>query len=159
MNRKQVKHNLKAMEFWGNGGNLWFYRDGGWFIYTLDDIPFTSTERTHFIIEDKHFEARKAFALGMPIEISLNGNQPWQRSTSPSWREYNEYQPKPNEWFDNIHKPVLCWVWNNNSTIGKQPKEIVKYCEQHNTFLSNTPLVWWHNAEPIKPEECYYGEK
>ncbi len=66
---------------------------------------------------------------------------------------------KQKRWFDGLEeKSVLCWVWYNNDFRGRQLAEIVRYDKGTDKFMSNCPLVWWHNAEPISPEECYHNE-
>jgi len=98
MTKKQVIKWQKEIAFWGNGGNLWWYSHnheewrkwGG-------NISFTSDDKASYIIEDKHFEARKAFALGEPIECAIEGYENWEITTNPSWNQDYKYRSKPKE--------------------------------------------------------------
>jgi len=153
MNRKQAEKWLSEITHYINGGNLWRYNSGRW--QMMEAPSFTTYQ---YIIEDKHFEARKAFALGEPIEVDIEIGTGFLVTHNPTWDDLFKYRPKPKEWYNNIPKEgILCWVWNNNSINGKTPKVVMKYCEQYKTFSSNLPMVWWHNAEPINPEECWKG--
>ena len=47
-----------------------------------------------YVIDDKHIEARKAFALGE--EIEFNQCETWITTGNPTWKA-DEYRPKPKE--------------------------------------------------------------
>jgi len=143
MTKEQAKKWEKEIAFWVNGGNLWGYSsDGDWFKYTKEGMVFGGDI---YVIEDKHFEARKAFALGEPIEVKCG--------VTPSWGSHCEYRPKPKEWYSKVSKenPILCWVkGKRNKTI---PASIYKY---EDDLFYDTDCYRWEFAEPIKPEECHH---
>jgi hypothetical protein len=97
MNRSRAKELLPAIEYWANGGNVWWYNKQGcvWRLH-LGEMSFTSAATTMYVIEDKHFEARKAYALGEEIECRHTCNAPWFTMVgTPLWFDTYDYQPKP----------------------------------------------------------------
>jgi len=83
MTRERLKQLLPAMEHWHKGGNLWFYSTflKEWLKYEVKDIRFEDKDPTSYIIEDKFFEARKAHALGKPIEYKQGIYDYWKPVT------------------------------------------------------------------------------
>ncbi len=159
MTKENAKKWAKEIEFWANGGTLWgFTPEEGWFEYTIalvfnEDI---------YIMEDQHFESRKAFALGEPIEYNMEAsNLGWSPVLSPIWYNHLIYRPKPKEWFDDIPKEgILCWVWDSEGVPIKRAISVI--CK--NKTVQNIPFesvtgATWRFATPIKPEECYQGAK
>ncbi len=113
MNRKQAKELLPAIKHFADGGNLWRYNNRleEWESQTIIE-PLNKESN---IIEDKHFEARKAFALGEEIEYEkyTYGVKTWVLRDNDSWFWSVDYRPKPKE-------PVYEWQWytvNSDKTI------------------------------------------
>ena len=115
MIREEVKRLLPEINHWANGGVLYWYDSDdktwrvikNWSLDCLIDVPI--------VIEDKHLEARKAFALGEEIEcknklVSCIGQIPEQYGTwhTPAigdmWKDTAKYRPKPKE-------PIYEWQW------------------------------------------------
>ena len=103
MNKEECKKLLPAITHFVNGGELWYYSNTDRKWYKQDNfITQAEGSKIHNIIEDKHFEARKAYALGGEIEFRLTCMSSWLYSSKePSWNEY-EYRPK---------EPVYEWQW------------------------------------------------
>ncbi len=97
MNRKQAKELLPAIKHFANGGNLWRYNNRleEWESQTIIE-PLNKESN---IIEDKHFEARKAFALGEEIEL-FKEVRGWYKCDNPSWIQSVKYRPKPKEVYE-----------------------------------------------------------
>ena len=107
MTKEQLKKWLPEITHWVNGGDLYIYNpiDDTWNlkinkIFRVDQI---------YVIEDKHFEARKAFALDEDIESRYIGEDDWTLQLYPVWDLCTEYRPKPKEpvyeyqWYDIPH--------------------------------------------------------
>ena len=155
MTKEQAKKWLPEIHHWANGGSLWGYtkEEKEWFKYHDSELSF---ERDIYIIEDKHFEARKAFALGEPIEIKCGVTIDWQKCTIPSWNTECKYRPKYKHWYENIPKEgILCWVWDRDDYSKSNAEPIILFEKNSEyPFISNN-TVGWVNAEPVKPEECW----
>ncbi len=148
MTRKQAKQWLPEITHWTNGGNLWNYEFGRW---QKMEAPAFRTKM--YIIEDEHFEARKAYALGEPIEWS-DKHTSWTLVENPTWKRI-QYRPRPKKWYNNIpEEGIICWVWNGDLR-DRQSAEVIEH--KDGKFMTNLPY-WWNNAIPIKPEECYQGD-
>ena len=95
MTKEQAKKWLPEISHWANGGGLWFYNiHNEWQKKTLDEFRINQI----YVIEDQHFEARKAHALGKHIESKLtNSVGLFSNDLCPTWSEYNSYRPKFNE--------------------------------------------------------------
>ena len=110
MTRERAKELLKAIEWWSNGGNLWYCNyHGVWEkINNNCNLEF-SNDSLWYVIEDKHFEARKAHALGKFIEVLREGK--WFRlKGTPSWGEDYEYREAKLNWYEleeNVGKVVM----------------------------------------------------
>ncbi len=162
MNRKHVKRWLPEITHWANGGELWFYQDKEWIKY---DGGFISTSKCAYVIEDKHFEARKAHSLGEPIEVNLtlSGTTPWTISKFPVWSDMYNYRPKKKkEWHDNIPEDgILCWVWTTDEDEGYIVAIVnKKHSPAHrNWSYETTDCDTWRYAKPIKPEDLWKEQK
>jgi len=155
MKRENAKKWAKEIAFWANGGTLWgFTPEEGWFEYT-DALVFNEDI---YVMADKHLRARKAFALGEPIEYNMEAsNLGWSPVLSPIWYNHLIYRPKPKEWDYNIPKDgILCWCWD----IDCLPKFTSVILEKNKDwgYLASDGFSWKF-ATPIKPEECYQGAK
>jgi len=100
MTRSETEKLLPALKHFANGGKLWYYENEQWREQT--EILFGKYPRN--IIEDKHFEARKANALGEKVECkSIICDSTWRYVSSPSWKNDYAYRPKPKEVYE--------WQW------------------------------------------------
>jgi hypothetical protein len=101
MTRLQCKELQEAFNHFANGGNLWRYNNrlNEWKIQTTIE----PVNKESNIIEDQHFEARKAYALGEEIEYRISIHYPWSSTNKPNWTT-GEYRPKPKE-------PVYEWQY------------------------------------------------
>ena len=103
MTREQAKKLSPAIQHFANGGKLWAYGDDKkWYIQT----SIYPQEYSKYVIEDKHFEARKAHALGGEIEyLAIGNNGNWYPcGGTMQWIDDLEYRPKSTE-------PVYEWPW------------------------------------------------
>ena len=105
MIKKEVKRLLPEINHWANGGVLYWYDSDdetwrvieNWSLDCLIDVPV--------VIEDKHLETRKAYALGEEIQYSINnGKATYIDTTLPTWDNSCVYRPKPKE-------PIYEWQW------------------------------------------------
>ncbi len=89
MTRKYIKRWLPEITHWANGGTLWYYSKASakWVLATG---PINWINDEIYVIEDEHFEARKAFALGEAIQGRKNSH--WYRMESPTWDEDYMYR-------------------------------------------------------------------
>ncbi len=104
MNRKETKKLLPAITHFASGGDLWWY-DIHKKIWRKQDGVFYTKDESCNIIEDKHFESRKAFALGEEIEYEkyTYGVKTWVLRDNDSWFWSVDYRPKPKEVYE--------WQW------------------------------------------------
>ena len=160
MTREQAKRWLKEIEWWGNGGNLWDYDfpKKRWIKWNIEDIYFNSNHPATYIIEDEHFEARKAWALGEPIQYRRKiSDGEWKTmqpgNDEPGWHDDYEYRVKRSEWYRNIpEQGILCRVWDTGR-MGDRFYIITEYVGNSRTpFCSNLGVCWEH-AVPATPEE------
>ncbi len=107
MNREETKKLLPAITHFADGGNLWRYNNRleKWECQTTVE----QLNKESNIIEDKHFESRKAFALGEEIEKRIkyqdDTDGQWNVTHYPTWNNISyEYRPKS-------EKPVYEWQW------------------------------------------------
>ncbi len=88
MTRKQCKELLPEIAHFSRDGSLWFFNDIEW-IEQNEVLLGGITHSICNVIEDTHFEARKAWALGKPIEFyNLISDENYWRdcgSSGPSW--------------------------------------------------------------------------
>ena len=125
MNKEVVKKYKAEFDYWLNGGvvywtikgDSWLKIGGGW------DWEGTDTNNIKIVIKDKHFEARKAYALGEEIECRNTGEHNWLTLLeNPCWLDECEYRPKPKtktivleEWYtlreveEDFYKPNIEW--------------------------------------------------
>ncbi|MCD6435991.1 MAG: hypothetical protein J7L15_06340, partial [Clostridiales bacterium] len=104
MTRVNAKRWLPEITHWANGGELYVYDpfDGIWNVKLAQTFK---TDQT-YVIKDKHFEARKAFALGEEVEMYCPSKWVGWVKTHDNmlWNDDWEYRPKPKskEWYDDI---------------------------------------------------------
>lgn len=156
MTKEQARKWLPEITHWVNGSNVWWYDKNAkiWYMYRGDELGFNREEKFMYVIEDKHFEARKAHALGEPIEYWNYRTEEWlEAQSNPSWGEESRYRPKKKEWYDNIpEEGVLCWCKGGRDK--PYPMVIYKYEDE---FFYDSDSYRWLSAVPVKPEECYEG--
>ncbi len=155
MRREQVKKSIQEIEFWANGGNLWKYskRAKQWVLWLGDIYDFMQAGKESFVMEDDHFEARKAFALGDPIEVSIQGSD-FISTSCPNWNGVNNtFRPRKcydrEEWLDKfvvdmtsntIHKVVAICPGENEIAIC-----VVDDIYKNLRFLQSSDLApLWH---------------
>jgi len=93
MNKEQLKKWLPEITHWINGGDLYVYDpiDDTWNVkvgqtFRIDQI---------YVIKDRHFKLRKAYALGEEIEQTWDVGDGWQTVSSPVWDQKARYRTKP----------------------------------------------------------------
>ena len=89
MHRSEYQKWKVEIEAWANGAEVYVYDKifNTW--VNIKDPDWSADEL--YILKDKHFNARKAFALSKPIECR-NKNTEWGHVTQPGWfcDEYRE---------------------------------------------------------------------
>jgi len=137
MTKNKVKKLLPALEHFANGGNLWCYNEKEWFkqseLYTRSKEGYIDN-----IIEDRHFEARKAHALGEEIESCGGMGERWRLETYNLWDDEMEYRPK-------LKEPIYEWQWYE-----KISDNYFKLTNDH--FTEECAQPDWVKFEPSKRE-------
>jgi len=103
MTKEQAKELLPAITHFANGGELVSCRtDKEWFEQSQ---VYINTEHLHCsnIIQDKHFEARRAYALGEEVQTRHFGTDKWVACKMPAFLRTTQYRPKPKEVYE--------WQW------------------------------------------------
>ncbi len=160
MTKRNATNWGKAIEFWGNGGNLWYWDANfeKWEKYEYDaEIEFSSNRELFYIMEDKHFEARKADALGEKVEFINNEGRWMDCNDNPEFRANGKYRPKKREWYDyaSPENPILCWTFNCDYI--RVPVEIVGYEKgSMNPFITVNGR-YDASTRPVTPNECFQG--
>jgi hypothetical protein len=156
MTRDEVKNMLPILRAFAEGQNIWFPKNKNTWQKENNNIELDEILIKNYVIGDKYFSARKAHALGEPVEV-LGNLGVWSITTNPKWLPALQYRPKKKEWYDNIPKDgVLCWVWDATKN-DIQPRVITSYSDWVGIEFEASGFRWRH-AEPIKPEECYQGK-
>ena len=147
MEREQIKKWLPEMIAYSKGEEiLWLSTLGKWYEVETPDFYIGSI----YVINDKHVEARKAFALGEPIEFQTPSGL-WHNTQNPKWIDDITYRPKKEEWWYDIPKEgILCWV---TDILGNRyTAQII--IDKDNRFKATTGTLWKF-AEPVNSSECY----
>jgi len=95
MTRKEAKTLLPAITHFANDGELWAIHLKKW--YKQSEVHLHQNDKNN-IIKDKHFEARKADALGEDVEMFYMGV--WDTNINPQWKDEFEYRPKSKEVYE-----------------------------------------------------------
>ena len=139
---------------WVNGAELWYlYTTGEW--VKVEEIFFETLDDIKIVVKDEHFEARKAYAVGLDIEMMQDFNGKWEPCDNPNWEDKEtEFRVKSNEWYDNIPEGgAICWAWNDNE---KKKRIAIVYGVRDDTaskFITEYDNCF-DNARPIDPSEC-----
>ena len=112
MTRQQAKELSPAITHFANGGNLWY--DNGLIWNKQEEIYTQSDYHSNNIIEDKHFEARKAFALGEEIENQYGDTYRMKDGLLISHSKYLPFSEENIDRMDykiNFKEPVYEYQW------------------------------------------------
>ena len=126
MTREEAKELHEAFNHFANGGDLWFYNPDINRWYKQDNLYDKARPDICNVIEDKHFEARKAFALGEEIEYKREHFDRWHIIKDASWNDKIQYRPKLKEVYE--------WQWacrergNYSLTDYYTEKQALDYC-------------------------------
>jgi len=95
MTRQSVQRLKAAFNHFANGGDLWYYgnTDRKWYKQKIF-ISQSENSKIHNIIDDDHFESRKANALGKEVELYDHNTCTWGVILNPSFGG-TKYRPKP----------------------------------------------------------------
>ena len=94
MNKEVIKKYIAEFNYWLNGGEVFAHTDMGWI--NINDSKWNWEDDIPYVIKDKHFEARKAYALGEEIEYKCyNTNYKWEPIKDPQFIYEAEYRTKP----------------------------------------------------------------
>ena len=149
MTHEQARNNFEAITHWKEGGDLW-YRDeyiNRWVQWlNTADIKFDANKHNlNYIIEDKFFEQRKAYALGETIEILLGGK--WQEHVTPIiWNKDKKYRVKPKHNFK-----VGQWITSLNREVNKSVWLITQIDENGQIHYDNMGVVDYNTVKPWTP--------
>ncbi len=97
MIREEVERLLPEISHWAKGGVLYWYDSDDKTWEVVENWSLDWYIEVSVVIEDQHFEARKADALGEPIEVYSESTGFWGSCIKPLWSSYREYRPKPKE--------------------------------------------------------------
>ena len=152
MKQEDLKELLPEIIHFANGGNLWY-------VDTLNkwrkqsSISFRGL-KTENIIEDKHFEARKAHALGKTVVFIDDNGTPQAVTSNIAWSQDVVYRLQEDYEFKYLLQykktsefkiseyvgegQVVCpAVWNIISKI-EESKRLINYSTTHKTIVSGT---------------------
>ncbi len=94
MTREEARKLLPAITHFADGGDLYLYKDNLW--KEQQSLFIDKMWAIQNIIKDKHFKARKAFALGEPVEVQYKDST-WHEDIHPKWEWQQDFRPKPKE--------------------------------------------------------------
>ena len=113
MTLKELRGMYPEITHMVNGGDLWYYSAAGerWCVQTNFITPKErGTIKIYNIIEDEHFEARKAYALGKDLEFCSKECGVWTDITNPVWMSDRKYRKKK-------AKPIYEWLWYYKNSV------------------------------------------
>jgi len=96
MTRENINRWLPEIKYYGSGGILHTYVDFQHIWMKIEgSISFTGTKKTDYVMQDQHFEQRKAYALGETIQ-TRNYKGDWQDiKDEPLFGNHTVYRVKP----------------------------------------------------------------
>jgi len=97
MTREKVKELLPAITHFANGGELWYVSKVTHTWRTQSELWVNTGGVVCNVIEDEHFEARKAYALGGEVEYRTEGSKHEWHIADELWLNFMQYRPKPRE--------------------------------------------------------------
>ena len=115
MTIKYLQDNIKALQALAKGTNVWaFSANGRWF--KIKPSSQIGDRTGTLIIEDAHFEARKAHHFGHKIEAALityseRSHVKWEVVENPMWSSRHVYRRVNLEWYENTNnlgKAIIC---------------------------------------------------
>jgi len=130
-----------------NGTQVWVYVDKAWFL--VNSVKWDT--ETHYVVNDGiHVEYRKAFALGETIQYKSKYSEKWIGAKTPSWGKDVKYRIRPDEWYEHIEEPVICWV----SATDKNEREFIRLIISHGERGFQTKMNdYWAYATPVTSED------
>ena len=147
MTKEKAGEVSKLLKFWADGGTLWTLSPNDRCFKIKYDMSVSFIESEVLIMEDAHFEARKAFALGEELECRVIGTSRWlPEGAFDLWRDNCAYRAKPQEWYncpENRGIPIM--VRNNTSDTWKA-RTFNKYDENFNSRFKDDRNQWWFHA-------------
>lgn len=145
MNRALIKKYKTEFDHWLNGGEVYWYNCNYKEEETDEWLPCEPecswAIDTHYVIQDKHFEARKAHALGEEIEwITPNTSHgKWEKCDhSCLWDDSFEYRPQPKtktiiveKWFVRFADRSYGYTYFDKGFADTSDKDLIKYiCDE-----------------------------
>ena len=122
MNKEVIKKYFKEFTHWVNGGEVYYtsihWTDDTWYkINPTENDSIWEDDFLLYVIKDKHFEARKAHALGEEIEHRNRKSAltlEWTICKNPLWYEFAEYRPKPKKKKTIVFEEWVIYFTNEN---------------------------------------------
>jgi len=154
MKKENAIEMSKLLKFWGNGGTIWgFSSNDSWF--KVKDYMDISLSKYVYVIEDKHFEARKAFAEGKRLQYRNSITGTWIILDKPTWTQ-KYYREKPTEWYEHTkNKGIPIMVRNNTLDVWKA-RTFFEYKRFRENKYQDDSGIHWHYARLMTREDVPY---
>lgn len=149
MTRQELKDSWHLLEHWKNGGDIYIRKQSGWHLCELNEIP--NVKSFDFVIKDKHFEARKAYALGEQVEFYNKLSNSWDEVSTPLWGNC-DYRPKPKE-------KVFEKRWRYLKDGETATSLSSQYVSDDSVFAENYIMKGWYKSEDFIEVEVKQNEK
>ena len=158
MNREETRKWFKELEAFAQGEELYTYNEHSKEWYHVVGSGFNLTDI--IVIQDEHFEARKAYALGEDIECRDNGISGWSKVLSePFWSKGVSYRPKGAAWeaYATQENPILCWVWTDDKDEGKYAARVcyIDMNTDRNWKYETVDAETYKYARPLTDRDCW----
>ena len=90
MTREEIKRWLPEMIAFSEGKELLLLDNDEWLPIRYPQFSIDGV----YVINDKHVESRKAFALGKPILVTSAKKHNWVSEPNPTWEDNHFYKPE-----------------------------------------------------------------
>jgi len=156
---ENAQHNKESICEWINGKSLWNYNDTlkVWEKQT-GDITFNLKDKKVYVIEDQHFDIRKAFALEQPIEKKHKNSEMWVDAIIPEWSKEYDYRLKY-DWKSTLSplKPLPCWVGDSKTQLdSKKHVALITAFTDTAVFVTVNSDKKWPFAMPLDDTDVFH---
>jgi len=143
----------KEIAAYGNGKDILNYDRSGKFWFTVKEPTWSIYSL--YVIDDKHAIARKAYALGKPIEFSCPKGNGWTTiKDEPAWFDDCEYRPKE-EWKPKMGDTIMVSSYYKPTW---EKAEFICMTKRDNRYICHSTCGYtvsiWGNAKEISDEKA-----